>query len=61
MKTEEQLEKLGRAADWRATLIILTDAFAGDQRVWQHWILIENGFTSERSWAARSRLARELC
>jgi hypothetical protein len=36
MNTEEQIEKLGRAADWRATLIILTGAFAGDQRVWQH-------------------------
>src|SRR2546422_4660595 len=33
MKTDDQIEKLRRAADWRATLIILTDAFAEDQRV----------------------------
>jgi hypothetical protein len=36
MSTEEQMQKLSRAADWRAALMILKDAFAGDQRVWQH-------------------------
>src|SRR5438552_3029511 len=36
MNTEEQIQKLSRASDWRAALIILTSAFAEDGRVWQH-------------------------
>ena len=40
MNTEEQIEKLNRAADWRAALIILTEAYSGDQRVWQHVDLV---------------------
>lgn len=35
--TELKIQKLSRAADWRAALMILTsDAFATDGRVWQH-------------------------
>ena len=30
------MQKLSRASDWRAALIILTSAFAEDGRVWQH-------------------------
>ena len=30
------MKNLSRAADWRASLIILESAFAEDSRVWQH-------------------------
>ena len=36
MNTEEQIQKLSRASDWRAALIILTSAFAKDGRVWEN-------------------------
>ena len=36
MKRDEQIQKLNRASDWRATLIILTSAFGDDSRVWQY-------------------------
>src|SRR5437762_9619826 len=36
MKRDEQIKKLNRASDWRATLIILTSAFGDDPRVWQY-------------------------
>jgi len=36
MKIDEQIQKLSRASDWRAVLLILTSAFAEDGRVWQH-------------------------
>jgi len=40
MNTEEQIEKLNRAADRRAALIILTEGFARDPRVWVHVDLV---------------------
>jgi ABC-type multidrug transport system ATPase subunit len=36
MNRDEQVQKLSRASDWRAALIILTSAFAEDGRVWQY-------------------------
>jgi hypothetical protein len=36
MDTDERIEKLSRAADWRAAFTILTAAFPRDQRVWRH-------------------------
>ena len=36
MNRDEQIQKLSRACDWRAALIILTAAFAEDGRVWQY-------------------------
>ena len=36
MNRDEQIRRLSRAADWRATLIILTSVFADDGRVWRH-------------------------
>ena len=36
MKIDEQIQKLSRASDWRAVLLILTSAFAEDGRVWRH-------------------------
>ena len=36
MKIDEQIQKLCRASDWRAVLLILTSAFAEDGRVWQY-------------------------
>ncbi|HYR91432.1 MAG TPA: hypothetical protein VE422_45680 [Terriglobia bacterium] len=36
MNRDEQIQKLSRAFDWRAVLIILTSAFAEDGRVWPY-------------------------
>jgi hypothetical protein len=36
MTKEEQIQKLSRALDWRAALIILSCAFAKDSRVWRY-------------------------
>ena len=36
MNRDEHVQKLCRASDWRAALIILTSAFAEDARVWQN-------------------------
>ena len=36
MDRDDQIQKLRRASDWRAALIILTSAFAEDGRVWQY-------------------------
>ena len=36
MDRDDQIQKLRRASDWRAALIILTSAFAEDCRVWQY-------------------------
>ena len=36
MDTEERIQRLSRSADWRATFVILTNAFASDHRVWRH-------------------------
>jgi hypothetical protein len=36
MNREEQIQRLSRASDWRAALIILTSAFAEDARVCQY-------------------------
>ena len=36
MNKDEQIQRLSRASDWRAALIILTSAFAEDGRVWQY-------------------------
>src|SRR5437016_10003821 len=36
MNRDEHMQKLSRASDWRAALIILTSAFPEDGRVWQY-------------------------
>jgi hypothetical protein len=37
LKTENRIAQLSRASDWRAALLIVTsDYFAHDPRVWQH-------------------------
>jgi hypothetical protein len=36
MKRDDEIAKLKRAPDWRASLIILESAFATDSRVWRY-------------------------
>jgi hypothetical protein len=36
MNRDDEIARLRRAPDWRATFIILESAFAKDSRVWRH-------------------------
>jgi alpha-D-ribose 1-methylphosphonate 5-triphosphate synthase subunit PhnL len=36
MNRDDEMARLSRAPDWRATLIILESAFAKDSRVWRY-------------------------
>jgi len=36
MNRDDEMARLSRAPDWRATLLILESKFAKDSRVWRH-------------------------